>query len=117
MLRLCRCCCITVATKPGRRDGGGKVDWHTFACVLDDGGAVCAVSIAPCARARTCGVVLIMDSACRRRAVHHFCAHTQLVGWVGRAGIVLVVPSGLGILGTGGEMLIVHYPTAYRGVG
>ena len=93
------------------------MDWRTLACVFTVGGAICAVSIATCARVRTGGVVLTMDSACHRRAVRRFRAWTRLVGWVGRAGIVLVVPSGLGILGTGGEMLIVHYPTAYRGVG
>ena len=71
-------------------------------------GAVCADSIATCARVRTCGVMLIMNSACSRRAVRHFCARAWLVGWVGRAGGLLVVLTGLGTLGTGGDKLVVR---------
>ena len=76
--------------------------------MLDAGGAVCAVSIATCAHVRACGVMLIMDSACGRRDVRGFCTCTRLVGWVGRAGVLLVVSSGLGTLGTGGDMLILR---------
>ena len=52
--------------------------------------------------------MLIKDSGCRRRAVRHFCPHTRFVGWVDRSGILLVISSGLGNLGTGGDMLIVR---------
>ncbi len=94
--------------KPGQHDGGDKVDWRTFACVLDAGGTVCAVSVATCAHARMPGVVLIMDSTCHRCAVCRFCVPTLLVGWMGRAGVLLVVWLGLGTLRTGGDMLIIH---------
>ena len=49
-----------------------------------------------------------MDSACHRRAVRRFCARAQLVGWLGRAGGLVVVSVGLGTLGTGGDMLAVR---------
>ena len=75
--------------------------------MLAAGGTICANSIATCARVRTQGVVLIMDSTCPRRAVRCFCAPTWLVRWVSRAGVLLVVTLGLGTLGTGGDMLIV----------
>jgi hypothetical protein len=48
-----------------------------------------------------------MYSKCRRCTVHCFRAHARLVGWVGRAGVLLVVLAGLGTLGTGGVKLIV----------
>ena len=54
------------------------------------------------------GVVLIIDSACHSRAVRCLGVRTRLVGWVGRAGGLLVVLAGLGTLRTGGDMPIVR---------
>jgi hypothetical protein len=76
--------------------------------VLNAGGTARAVSVATCAHVCTCGVMLILDSACRRSAMCHLHVHTQLMGWVGGAGVLLVVSLGLGTLGTGGDMLIVR---------
>ncbi len=74
--------------------------------MLAAGGTTCANFVTTCAGVRTQGVVLIMDSACRRHAVRRFCAHARLVGWAGRVGILLMLSARPGTLGTGVDLLI-----------
>ena len=106
MLRWCRCCRTTNATNPGRRDGGGKLDWRAHKCVLNAGGAICAAAVVTWACVLMCGDVLIVGSALRSRAARRFRMRSRLMVPVGRVVSLLLDALLMGILGNGIVMFI-----------
>ena len=63
---------MTAATKPGRCEGGGTMDYRARDLVLMDGGATRAAAVATWALVRARGDVLLGVAAMRSRATLRF---------------------------------------------
>ena len=83
MPRCCRCCLMTAAARPGRREGGGTMDCRARDLVLMAGGATRAAAVATCALVRARGDVLLGVVALRSRATLLFRMRSRLADLVG----------------------------------
>ena len=98
MPRCCRCCLMTAAAKPGRREGGVTMDFCARDLVLMAGGATRAAAVATWALVRARGDVLLGVAALRSRATLRFRMRSRLADSVG----MFVGGTGLCTLGTDG---------------